>query len=391
MREPRSTPSRAIAPPLSPPPTSPLPPTPVPDLFLVTNHWAPPPRPPRPQTSLPDLRPRTIVSPEPGQRVLRYRLATPEPARYSCLQSPFTTPSQSFSIWDVPTGMQLSNRPSPEPQLEISASFTDTVLAALPQLSSPPNSLRAFPFISDKSNAWPFTLSSPRLSTRLKTKTVRSTKPPRKDVARSALFIPSPTASSTDLSHQDEPLLFPQPERTISTPLWEDDDDNIITSLPPITSMTSSNAPNDPSSLYNSHHAHIQLPSRSPLRPLRSLHSTPSSDMRPEQDITVGYPTRPVTNLEIETRHIDNNNNGNSNDKEDLPGTRTGVMGGTYAPRSNTGRNIVAINGDENILTPHQSWYIRRRRYIWMLATLVVILVAAAGVLGGMIWRLSRE
>lgn len=195
---------RPFDPPSSPPPTSPLPPLPeiapyryesspstlssMQPIFTMTR----PVRPPRPQTSLPNLKPRTITSPEISPRQ-RHSEIVPQ-ARTS------PTPSSRRQKRSQAEGRSLKLPTHLEPTksltltLESASRFSDEVLGALPKLfgrlsppHSSPNATRECVETTERIEPW--RVYHGKLVT-CPSKVLSSKKAAMRSVARSALFIP---------------------------------------------------------------------------------------------------------------------------------------------------------------------------------------------------------
>lgn len=218
-------PSRPFDPPSSPPPTSPLPP--LPEIALYRHgplkatssptHSLPkmssPVRPPRPQTSLPDLKPRTITSPDSSQR-----------QRLSQVRAQTRQFSISSGNWlrrppNEPQGAQASGPlgfarlRTPSPISKGGSTFSDDVLQALPKLftklspvHSPNDGILVSRGNSERFEPCHVYHSSPVKQSRLVAAASRR-QPTRKPVARSALFIPNtPPGQASQIDLPDSAL-----------------------------------------------------------------------------------------------------------------------------------------------------------------------------------------
>lgn len=435
---------RPTDPPSSPPPTSPLPPLPE------IAHYRParsassvnpvpafgqPRRPPRPSVSLSDLKPRTIQSPEIAKRqrsveVAAQTRACPLPVIHQtkecATKSSITGPQKRSSIRLLTT--------SPDS----SSNFSDDVLAALPKLfqrSSPTSSrgdlaLRTVTSTSDEDDrirAWQVYHG---IVTDTSIRQKGSRKETLKPIARSALFVPNrafPTRRdslqhqtmspqscqfktiSTDASPSKRALFSPfhSPKRKNhddrSTPYMNlgalSVDTNVASSfnhatlIPSYTSQISTgnltSIPQLPStrSLARVNHLSPLIETQGGSQHgghIRQAKEKPTSPSEEAAFISLPY-SQTVTQAR-------------------LPLESNQTTDGSYHPASNTGlidsqliRTTSATHEMDDpeeegarVLTEEELKRKRRKRLLWALSTIALVLLATAGILGGVIWKLNN-
>lgn len=393
-------------PPSSPPPTSPLPPLPV---IAPYNHGSSvstlspihpafttgrPVRPPRPQTSLPDLKPRTITSPDIPQRQRHSTVL----AQSSC--SP-TSPSRR---WRIPQSEGQSPGAAGQfepnqllgPTPRTAFKFSDDVLGALPKLFNRISPLQ--PVCGEPAqcaertggaNLWQHHGRSTQGSSRARNRKNASRKP----VARSALFIPrtpprkrphvNTSGKSTESSLgaanscydaqniQSEVLPSFQCSHTTQachkrsqavtsfafgfgnsqTSVLSSASSENLTSLPRI--------PSDPVVVVNT-----VVGGKDAARSLSKL-----SDRRYSSSEAITFATLPYAH----TLHT--------------AGPRPKTEKDTRV-RFDTERDIEAGGEEARQMTEEEIQAEKRKRIIWAIATVTLVIVATAGILIGIIWKL---
>lgn len=429
-------------PPSSPPPTSPLPPLPEiapyrPSRTSSTTNSTKsgkPSRPPRPTTSLPNLKPRIIRSPEPliHQQCITsthrpFSPTTLERVSPICETSPprLSTPQKRGSI------RLLSPQNTP--------SFSDDVLAALPKLfQRSPVECRdvavGYPPTSptnehgERIRAWQVYHGS---TTKSPTKQKIPKSQTRKPVARSALFIPrSPEVDksnesiehiyTTNLPVASVSSLFPprttsrkQPQKLIrsqepiaglshdhkqskSTTSFTFDfgrngyarcnptspsNDN-LTSLPRLPST-----PTLDRNLTNTQSSPKDNPQKHKVPTLVGLcHSQARSRPSEEEGAFFSIPysntfghagQRPRTDQEWTSVNID------------APSSR-GSRSQPHSHQCSEGCIDLGEEGVQHVLTAEEKKRIRRKRLLWALATVLLLLIATGGILAGVVWKLKN-
>lgn len=206
--------------------------------------------------------------------------------------------------------------------------------------------------------AWPFTAHSPPLGRR----TSRSMKPPRKAVARSALYVPS-LAELEDLMASNTPLRFSKSSRYVGIPFVHMEDVASLTALP--------SSRHDDQGICDTHTATglRSLPVIPPRNPHRLLRSTESLSLRTASD---GI-TAPVC------RDLD---------QEAQPETGTPLHGreqvsSTVATGHTTTEGASQITADSEAQLQVKPWYAKRKRLTWILVAIIISLLATAAVLEG--------
>lgn len=415
---------RPFDPPSSPPPTSPLPPlpeianyshasspssiSPIQPVFTMSR----PIRPPRPRTSLPDLKPRTITSPEMSQQQRHSEIAV------RARTSPTPTGRRQKILQAEGRSLKLSDHLGPNRSLtltlESASRFSDEVLGALPKLfdklslsHSSPNAKMGCVEQTERIEPWRVyhgkAVTSPSKMLSLK-KTTRS------PVARTALFIPrtpagkiSPNVSVASLTKPWSPENRNScydiqsrkkmhdgcnaPQHVASSPMRQDHParachkrSQAVTSF----SFDFGTSYTSGSSLASSDCGEnlTSLP-RIPSDPISYVGTTSGKNTKAGKVSSPGVPICRDTSEEAVTFAA-------------LPYAHTLHSAG---PRPRTEKDIrvrfddtdcdVEV-GEEEVrqLTEEEIRSERRKRILWAIATITLVIISTSGILIGIIWKL---
>lgn len=439
--------AQSTAPPSSPPPTSPLPalPTIAPYKPVRSSSSASPlprfdrpRRPPRPSASLSDLKPRTIQSPEIARRQRSTELAA------QTRISPLPDLQCSKSYPTVTTGTTAQKRASIRllsPPHDFTSNFSDDVLSALPrvfQCSSPTSSgdlidLRAVTPTDEANRIRPWQVYHGAVG-KESAREKKSRKETRKPVARSPLFMPGkllPPRRDSLRNHTPEPRLC---QTDVARP--GDARKSTCTLFSPFHSPKKQK-PNIQSS-HNILRVQIGGSAVAVNTPFdfSNTASLPSYTSQISSDNLTSLPRLPstpsLTYIELSSRPA-NTKNGAEHD-ESIQHIRekpdSSVGGGAFLslpysctieqvglpPRIGeasaytciTASSVAQFNGplsseiaivhdadaleeeDARPLTEDEQKKRKRKRLLWALSTIALVLIATAGILGGIVWKLNN-
>lgn len=413
-------PTHPFDPPSSPPPTSPLPP--LPEIALYGQHGSPvstispitpistrgpPIRPPRPQTSLPNLQPRIIKSPDVSERQ----------RHSSALAHTRVSPTPSIQRRKTPRlDRRVLNTPESRGSVYLAGSehgstpkLSDDALGALPRLFNIFSTSHLIHSDSSRRCEQLGRVASrqgfPENLSNVQSRTAQRRKRTRKPVARSALFIPSTppkVASSDDVSSVVSQKNVVRAEDLCGS-LSAIPQASMLQSIPERTSPLVSRQSTSTRRSHRRKHAVTSFAfgfddsqgsagSSTSNEKLTSLPRIPSD---PILLVTSSMEEKDVTKRPCPTFSRTPDRCTEAVTFAALPYAHTLGLAGPRPEtetdnkvRSDVNRNIEAGEEPMRQLTEEEVRSERRKRALWAITTIVLVLMATAGILIGIIWKL---